>query len=103
MSKRNGIRTSDLVNLEKIPVIEERILGIHQGIMEIKASIESFNQLKVEVAETKINVNWLKNWHNKIVLGILISLISAAVLGFFQISANHSSGVRNYSGNNRAG
>jgi len=98
MSKRNGIRASDLINLEKIPVIEERISGIHQGILEIKTSIESFNQLKVEVMETKTNVSWLKSWHNKIVLGILISLLSAAVLAFFQVTMNRESGNRIHSG-----
>jgi short subunit fatty acids transporter len=85
MSRQDRIRTSDLINLEKIPVIEERVSGIHQNVLDIKQSIQDINHLKNDVTENTTNISWLKSWHNKIVLGVLLSLLSALGLGFMKV------------------
>lgn len=59
-------RQIDLEHLSKIPVIETHISYIRQTLDNIQASI-------IEVPTIKNDVSWLKSWHNKIVLGIILA------------------------------
>ena len=74
-------RMEDLSNLSKIPVIEEKITNVQSIISEVKTGIDSLNNLKIDFEKTKTDVSWLKGWHNKIVLGVIFSIL----IGFFTI------------------
>lgn len=71
--RKYTIRNEELNNLNKIPVIEERTSRIQSDITEIKTGIQAFNGVKLQVEKNRTNIGWLRGWHNKIVLGILLA------------------------------
>ena len=66
MSNHEPKRQADLEHLSKIPVIETHITYIRTSLQKIETAI-------VEVPTIKNDVLWLKLWHNKIVLGVILS------------------------------
>lgn len=55
-------------NKVNIAVIQTDVKWIRRSICDIKETVK-------EVPQIQTDVGWLKFWHNKIVLGVIISLI----------------------------
>ena len=62
-------RKIDMENLNKIPVIETHLTYIKIAVDEIKETIKP-------VAGMKSDIAWLKFWHNKIVMGVILALVT---------------------------
>ena len=67
-------REEDMKNLAKIPVIEFQMTQISETLVEIKKNTDGFIGVKTDV-------DWLKQWHNWIVGGVLTSILAAIVVG----------------------
>lgn len=59
-------RQADFEHLSKIPVIETHIEYMREKLDSIESGIR-------DVPTIKNDVSWLKSWHNKIVLGIILA------------------------------
>lgn len=95
-------RKEDLENLRQIPVIstkmvviEKEVTGLKEGMHEFKQEVtgsitklgetvqefqikflENGSNIKIDVEGAKKDISWLKGWHNKVVLGIVLSILT---------------------------
>jgi len=70
---RNGMKTD-------IAVIKTEIKFISTAIKQIQENTKEFPTVKNDV-------KWLKYWHNKIVIGVIIAIVVSGYLGAIKLIA----------------
>lgn len=61
----------------QVAVIRTRIKSIDDGIREIKKNTQ-------DLPAVRTDVEWLKSWHNKIVVGVILAIIVGGVALIFR-------------------
>ena len=90
MDEREFQRKEDMDHLSQIPVLTVKMENMEKQMTEmggdIKVIKEGFQQFQLKLTEVNGNqnteikgvkgdVSWLKEWHNKIVLGLVLAIL----------------------------